>query len=136
MGEGNGKAQGADLQGRHRRLVRRTALVSALTLISRILGYLREMLSAALFGDRSGIYDAFITAWRVPPFFKCANKSLSAFFFAAVPVPGACSCFWRLKTALHNSSNPFISSRGALLLNWFRILFVKTSIRRVHFNES
>ena len=62
--------QGADLTSRHGRLVRRTALVSGLTLISRILGYAREMLSAALFGDRSGIYDAFITAWRVPNLFR------------------------------------------------------------------
>ena len=28
------------------------------------------MLSASLFGDRSGIYDAFITAWRVPNLFR------------------------------------------------------------------
>ena len=35
-----------------------------------MLGYVREMLSAALFGDRSGIYDAFITAWRVPNLFR------------------------------------------------------------------
>jgi len=56
--------------GRHGRLVRRTALVSVLTLVSRVLGFVREMLAAALFGDRSGIYDAFITAWRVPNLFR------------------------------------------------------------------
>jgi putative peptidoglycan lipid II flippase len=55
---------------RHGRLVRRTALVSALTLISRVLGFVRESISAALFGDKSGIYDAFITAWRVPNMFR------------------------------------------------------------------
>jgi len=59
-----------DLIGRHRRLVRRTALVSALTLVSRLLGFVREMLSAWLFGDRSAVYDAFITAWRVPNLFR------------------------------------------------------------------
>ncbi|MEM7515896.1 MAG: murein biosynthesis integral membrane protein MurJ, partial [Planctomycetota bacterium] len=31
---------------------------------------MREMLSAYLFGDSSGIYDAFITAWRVPNLFR------------------------------------------------------------------
>lgn len=67
--EGDG-ARGADLVGRHRKLVRRTALVSVLTLASRVLGYAREMLSASLFGDRSGIYDAFITSWRVPNLFR------------------------------------------------------------------
>ena len=65
-----GARRGADLVGRHRRLVRRTALVSILTLVSRVLGYVREMLSAALFGHRSPIYDAFITAWRVPNLFR------------------------------------------------------------------
>ncbi len=59
-----------DLTRRHTRLFRRTALVSVLTLVSRVLGYLREMLSAALFGDRSAVFDAFITAWRVPNLFR------------------------------------------------------------------
>jgi len=61
---------GADITGRHRRLARRTLLVSVLTLVSRVLGYVREMLSAALFGDKSAVYDAFITAWRVPNLFR------------------------------------------------------------------
>jgi putative peptidoglycan lipid II flippase len=61
---------GADVVGRHRRLVLRTFLVSALTLASRLLGYLRESLAAALFGDRSAINDAFVTAWRVPNLFR------------------------------------------------------------------
>lgn len=61
---------GADITGRHRRLARRTLLVSGLTLVSRVLGYAREILSAALFGDRSAVYDAFVTAWRVPNLFR------------------------------------------------------------------
>ncbi len=61
---------GADVVGRHRRLGLRTALISSLTLVSRLLGYVREVLAAALFGDRSAVYDAFITAWRVPNLFR------------------------------------------------------------------
>ena len=60
----------ADIVGRHRRLVSRTVLVSALTLVSRILGYARESLMAALFGHQSAVYDAFITSWRVPNLFR------------------------------------------------------------------
>jgi putative peptidoglycan lipid II flippase len=60
----------ADIVGRHRRLVRRTALISTLTLLSRLLGYGREFLSALLFGHASPIYDAFVTAWRVPNLFR------------------------------------------------------------------
>ena len=55
---------------RHRGLVRRTVLVSGLTLASRILGFVREFLSAALFGATSPIFDAFLTAWRVPNLFR------------------------------------------------------------------
>jgi len=55
---------------RHGRLLRRTVLVSALTLTSRVLGFVREVLAAALFGDRSGVFDAFVTAWRVPNLFR------------------------------------------------------------------
>ncbi len=55
---------------RHGGLLRRTFLVSGLTLASRILGFAREMLQAALFGDKSAIFDAFITAYRVPNLFR------------------------------------------------------------------
>src|SRR5688572_146501 len=55
---------------RHRGLVARTVLVSGLTLLSRLLGFAREALMAAVFGDRSVISDAFVTAWRVPNLFR------------------------------------------------------------------
>jgi putative peptidoglycan lipid II flippase len=51
-------------------LVQRTILVSALTLFSRVMGYARESVMAALFGDQSVVNDAFITAWRVPNLFR------------------------------------------------------------------
>lgn len=56
--------------GRHRNLLGRTALVSVLTLLSRIAGFARESLTAALFGDASRISDALVSAWRVPNFFR------------------------------------------------------------------
>ncbi len=61
---------GVDVVARHRGLMGRTALLSGLTAISRVLGYAREAVSALLFGDASTIYDAFITAWRVPNLFR------------------------------------------------------------------
>jgi len=67
---GSGKAKGENLVGRHKNLGKRTALLSSLTLLSRILGLLREKLSATLFGDTSAVFDAFITAWRVPNLFR------------------------------------------------------------------
>jgi putative peptidoglycan lipid II flippase len=65
-----GRAAGADIVGRHRRLGARTFLISSLTLASRLLGYVREFLAAMLFGDASPIYDAFVTAWRIPNLFR------------------------------------------------------------------
>lgn len=56
--------------GRHRRLGLRAALVSSMTLLSRVLGFVRESLAALLWGDSSGIFDAFITAYRVPNLFR------------------------------------------------------------------
>jgi len=55
---------------RHRALLGRTALVSFLTLLSRIAGFAREALTAALFGHASAVSDAFITAWRIPNLFR------------------------------------------------------------------
>lgn len=55
---------------RHKGLVARTVLVSGLTLLSRLLGFAREALMAAVFGSQSVISDAFITAWRVPNLFR------------------------------------------------------------------
>lgn len=51
---------------RHGGLLRRAVLVSGATLASRILGFVREVLSAILFGATSPIFDAFLTAWRIP----------------------------------------------------------------------
>lgn len=59
-----------DVIGRHGRLVRRTALISVLTLMSRIIGFVRESLAASIFGHASPINDAFVTAWRVPNLFR------------------------------------------------------------------
>lgn len=59
-----------DLAARHGGLVQRTFLVSALTLLSRLLGFVRESLAASIFGDASPVNDAFVTAWRVPNLFR------------------------------------------------------------------
>jgi putative peptidoglycan lipid II flippase len=61
---------GADVVGRHSRLVGRTLLLALSTFASRVLGFVREALAAALFGDASVMFDAFVTAWRVPNLFR------------------------------------------------------------------
>lgn len=65
-----GPSGATDIVGRHRGLFTRTALVSFLTLLSRIAGFVRESMTAALFGHASIVSDAFITAWRIPNLFR------------------------------------------------------------------
>lgn len=65
-----GRQPRVDVVGRHRGLVLRTAIVSLLTLASRLAGFVRETLAASIFGDASPINDAFVTAWRVPNLFR------------------------------------------------------------------
>lgn len=50
--------------------MRRTALISFLTLLSRLIGFVRESMVAFMFGDRSAVNDAFVTAWRMPNLFR------------------------------------------------------------------
>lgn len=59
-----------DSLARHTRLFSRTILVSLLTLLSRIAGFVRESLAASVFGHASPINDAFVTAWRIPNLFR------------------------------------------------------------------
>ena len=48
----------------------RTVLVSGLTLVSRLLGFVREAAMAAVFCSQSVVSDALIMAWRVPNLFR------------------------------------------------------------------
>ncbi len=63
-------AAGDAVLRRHGRLFSRTLLVSGFTLASRLLGLAREVLTAAIFGHKSAVLDAFVTAWRVPNLFR------------------------------------------------------------------
>jgi putative peptidoglycan lipid II flippase len=50
-------------------LFKSTSLVSAMTFISRILGFLRDMIAAQLFGVNAGV-DAFLIAFKIPNFMR------------------------------------------------------------------
>jgi len=63
-------AEEHEIVARHSALGLRALFISGLTLLSRVLGYGREVISAALFGDSSTVYDAFVTAWRIPNLFR------------------------------------------------------------------
>ncbi|MFT5290683.1 MAG: putative peptidoglycan lipid II flippase [Planctomycetota bacterium] len=65
-----GEGAAPDVVTRHKGLMGRTVLVAGLTLLSRLLGFVREVLTGGLFGDASAISDAFFTAWRVPNLFR------------------------------------------------------------------
>lgn len=66
------------------RLLKSTAIVSGMTLISRFFGYLRDMVLAVSFGA-SGASDAFFVAFRIPNFLRRLFAE-GAFSTAFVPV--------------------------------------------------
>lgn len=79
-------------------------MISGFTLLSRVLGLIREVVASALFGSNSGIYDAFITAWRVPNLFRrfLGEGALSTSFQTALTAVDAdhgekagATLFWR-----------------------------------------
>lgn len=67
-----------------RQLFKSTAIVSAMTMISRILGFIRDMLFARIFGVDSGT-DAFFVAFKIPNFLRRLFAE-GAFAQAFVPV--------------------------------------------------
>ncbi len=69
---------------RMNRLFRSTAVVSGMTMISRIMGYLRDMVLAVTFGA-SAATDAFFVAFRIPNFLRRLFAE-GAFNQAFVPV--------------------------------------------------
>ena len=67
-----------------RQLFKSTVLVSSMTLISRILGFIRDMLIARLFGVDVAT-DAFFVAFKIPNFFRRLFAE-GAFAHAFVPI--------------------------------------------------
>lgn len=67
-----------------RKLFKSTAIVSSMTMISRILGFIRDMMFARFFGADSGT-DAFFVAFKIPNFLRRLFAE-GAFSQAFVPV--------------------------------------------------
>ncbi|MDQ7090371.1 MAG: murein biosynthesis integral membrane protein MurJ [Methylococcales bacterium] len=67
-----------------KKLFKSTAIVSGMTMISRILGFIRDMLFARIFGVDSGT-DAFFVAFKIPNFLRRLFAE-GAFAQAFVPV--------------------------------------------------
>jgi putative peptidoglycan lipid II flippase len=67
-----------------RRLLKSTASVGAMTLLSRVLGFVRDMVVARLFGASAGT-DAFFVAFKIPNFMRRLFAE-GAFSQAFVPV--------------------------------------------------
>lgn len=65
-------------------MLRQMSLVSLATLLSRLLGFIRDILFASYFGS-SMAFDAFIVAYRIPNFFR-ALFAEGAFSDAFIPV--------------------------------------------------
>lgn len=94
-------------------LFKSTGLVSAMTLISRLLGFVRDMVAAQIFGATAGV-DAFYIAFKIPNFMRnlFAEGSFSQAF---VPV---LSEYRQQRTAVEvrNFINHMAASLGSILL--------------------
>ena len=67
-----------------RKLLKSTAIVSSMTMVSRIMGFLRDMVLARYFGADAGT-DAFFVAFKIPNFMRRLFAE-GAFSQAFVPV--------------------------------------------------
>lgn len=74
----------AVIKTKQQSLLRSTSLVSLMTFISRMLGFMRDMVLAQFFGAEAGM-DAFIIAFRIPNFMRRLFAE-GAFSQAFVPV--------------------------------------------------
>lgn len=72
------------IEPKRQNLLRSTSLVSLLTFFSRMMGFVRDMIIAQLFGAQAGI-DAFFVAFRIPNFMRRLFAE-GAFSQAFVPV--------------------------------------------------
>ena len=95
-------------------LFKSVSTVSALTLVSRITGLVRELLIASTFGA-SALTDAFNVAFRIPNLFRRLFAE-GAFSQAFVPVLAAS------KTQNGNEQTKLLIGRVATLLSWALLL--------------
>lgn len=65
-------------------LLKRTSVVGLMTLLSRVLGFIRDIVFASIFGA-GGAFDAFLVAFKIPNFFRRLFGE-GAFSQAFVPV--------------------------------------------------
>lgn len=72
------------IESKKQSLLRSTSLVSLLTFVSRMAGFLRDMIIAQIFGAQAGM-DAFFVAFRIPNFMRRLFAE-GAFSQAFVPV--------------------------------------------------
>lgn len=104
-------------------LLRGTAIVSSLTLISRILGFLREILVARLLG--ASLYaDAFLVAFRIPNLLRSVFGE-GALNSAFVPVLS------ELNSQSHGKAKEFLQS----LVSWLVIATSASAILGIVFAE-
>ena len=72
--------------GMRKGMIRDTAVVGVMTLLSRILGFVRDVILAQVFGA-GGAMDAFLVAFKIPNFLRRLFAE-GAFSLAFVPVIG------------------------------------------------
>ena len=67
-----------------KKLVKSTGIVASMTMVSRVLGFVRDVALAGFFGASAG-FDAFVIAFKIPNFFRRLFAE-GAFSQAFVPI--------------------------------------------------
>ena len=99
------------------RLLRSTAIIASLTLVSRVLGLVRDMLIARFLGA-GGVSDAFFTAFKLPNTFR-RTVAEGAFNAAFVPLYAK-----RLEQDGGESADGFASEAASALLSFVAVLVI------------
>jgi putative peptidoglycan lipid II flippase len=98
-----------------KKLIKATAVVSVMTLISRLLGFVRDMLIARLFGVDAAT-DAFFVIFKIPNLLRRLFAE-GAFAHALVPVLTAYK-----QTDQHSSLKEFIAKLSGQFILWSMLL--------------
>lgn len=105
--------KGSDNTLRTAQIARGTSLVGSMTIISRILGFLRDMVCARLFGAGAN-YDAFLVAFKIPNFLRRLFAE-GAFAQAFVPILSEYRAT-RSRESVHKLLNHVCGMLGGILL--------------------
>lgn len=103
------------------KLVKSTSTVAVFTLLSRIMGFVRDIIFASIFGA-GGLFDAFVVAFKLPNFLRRLFGE-GAFSQAFVPILAE-----QRSTQSHEDVQTFVNYVAGMLTFWVSIVVIVAEI--------